>query len=293
MRSLTTDEIKFNKYIKIFGNYKTFKVEDFDKDEELKKLFNLYTFKSGELINGSIFNKRLEEYYKNSGKKKEAIFDTVGSVKKYKTIKKGKIVEVIEKTSNGFLIEELFKLANIKATNNSIKKTKKPSQIAMLIFDFKYKRLLPNYFRDFEIKRYQEFEDKLRNRKRKTLNEQIKETPFRRKKELFENGVLRAKIEEWHHYCIAINEAKAFIQKRYKSWSSKKHILFRELAEQFQVLNSCVYIKIAFENIARTYKALNKFQDYKIEKLMSLNLPNINDKKIAREIVNNLISPYK
>ncbi|PHS59113.1 MAG: hypothetical protein COB17_00855 [Sulfurimonas sp.] len=164
MRTITTDEVEFNKYIKKFGNYKTFKVEDFDKNEELKKLFNLYTLQSGELMRSDIFKKRLEEYYQGADTKQEDMFDTVGSVIKYKTMK-GQEVEYIEKTSNGFLIEELFKLTNIKATTKSSKKIKKPSQISMIIYDTKYGRLLPYYSHKDTLKRNQEFSDKTRGKK--------------------------------------------------------------------------------------------------------------------------------
>ena len=292
MRSITTDEIAFNNYIKRFGNYKTFKVDDFDKDEELQELFNLFTLQSNELMRSDIFRKRLDKYYENSNIKQKDMFDTVGSVKKYK-IKKGKKVEYIEKTSNGLLIEELFKLTNSKAISKSSKKIKKPSQISMIIYDTKYGRLLPYYSHKDTLKRNQEFSDKLRGKKRKTLDEEIKEKSISSKKQAFENGILRKKIEEWHYYCIAINEVKAFIQLRYKSWTLKRHARFKELAEEFQVLNSCVYMKKAFEDIADTYRALNKFQEYKIEKLLNFDLPNINTRKIAKEITNNLISPYK
>ncbi|PHS59114.1 MAG: hypothetical protein COB17_00860 [Sulfurimonas sp.] len=113
------------------------------------------------------------------------------------------------------------------------------------------------------------------------------------KKQTFENGILRKKIEEWHHYCIAINEVKAFIQLRYTSLTSNRWARFNELAEEFQVFNSCVYMKMAFEDISKNNLSLNKFQDYKIEKLLNFDLPSINTKKIAKEITNNLISPYK
>ena len=292
MRGLTTDEEKFNKYIKKFGNYKTFKVEDFDKDEELKKLFDLYIQQTNEFMKSSIFKKRLAAYYQNSDIKQEYIFDTVGSVKKYMIVK-GQKVEYIEKISNGFLIEKLFKLTNIKATTKSSQKIRKPSQISMIIYDTKYGRLLPTFLHRETSKRNQEYYKKLIIRKRQTLDEEIKETPLYQKKQSFENGILRKKIEEWHHYCIAINEVKAFIQIRYKSWTSKRWTLFKELAEQFQVLNTCEYTKNAFKDISNDFLALNKFQDYKIEKLLAFNLPNINTKKIAREIINHLISPYK
>ena len=50
---------------------------------------------------------------------------------------------------------------------------------------------------------------------------------------------------------------------------------------------------MAFEDISKNNLSLNKFQDYKIEKLLNFDLPSINTKKIAKEITNNLISPYK
>lgn len=107
-------------------------------------------------------------------------------------------------------------------------------------------------------------------------------------------------IKEWHQYCILVNEAKAFVYKRYPRWGkyekdekSKARKDFKKLTEQLQELSS-------FSNILPILEVLMETKSYyyidrllKAKKLLSYNLPNIDTLDIAKQITKNLTEPYK
>jgi len=126
------------------------------------------------------------------------------------------------------------------------------------------------------------------------------------KKELlqirYRNKKLKTKndIQEWHKYCIAVNDTKAFIYKKFPRWgkfdSQEKtdarkdlKILIEELKE-FSHLTMEILI---LEDILKTKSFSGVFQKLKAEKLLSYELPNIDTLEKARKITKSLTEPYK
>ena len=110
---------------------------------------------------------------------------------------------------------------------------------------------------------------------------------------------IKNSIEEWHQYCIAVNEAKAFIYKRYEKWEGfdkeERKEAFNELktlAQQLQEFSSCSVAFTTLEEIANSRTKLNTFRELKVQKLLGFNLPQIDTPAIARKITDNLLPPY-
>ena len=272
MRSITTDEAEFNDYIKLFGNYKKITIDDFDYDEEVKWLFDYYFVRldMSEYEDNKYspeygkFAKRLSLHFelKYQNEKQDMIDTRFNTPKQY-----NKNQTYYESISNGYSIQELFKIDKLT--------------LAMSIYDREdYYR--SDYIHPLERKHKERLINKFNPKK-------IREVDIGR----FNNRMTLQKIEEWHQYCLSINEAKVFIQKMYYTWNGKKHTEFKEFTKQFQILKSCVFMNMAFEDISKKHRSLNKFQEYKAEMLLYYKLPRIDTIKIAREITKNLISPYK
>lgn len=266
MRGKTTNEEEFNDYIKLFGNYKTFTVDDFDKDEEAKWLFDYWC---GNLDKSEYEDNKYSPQYGKFAKRLRIYFEQrqKGRDKRFDVDKQYPNGTFHESIYNGYSIQDLFKIDKLT--------------LAMSIYDRE------DYYREDYIHL---LEKKHQERLAKKFNpKKITEANIGQ----FNNTMILQKIKEWHQYCLSINDAKAFIQKMYYAWNGKKHTEFKEFTKQFQIFKSCVSMNIAFEDIVKKHRPLNKFQEYKAEKLLSYNLPRIDTIKIAREIVNNLISPYK
>ena len=111
---------------------------------------------------------------------------------------------------------------------------------------------------------------------------------------------IKNSIEEWHKYCISVNEAKAFIYKRYPRWS---HFEKKEKSEarqdlklqikQLKVFESLSMVISIIEDIMKTKSFSGIFTTLKAKKLLSYELPNIDTLEKARKITKSLTEPYK
>jgi len=87
------------------------------------------------------------------------------------------------------------------------------------------------------------------------------------------------KYNNWKEYCKFVDEAKYYIQTlhpNYKKLNKKEKLEFIELLSQTQFTKDIAELLDNYH--------LNKFKQAKIDKLISLNLPNITDSRTAQQI---------
>ncbi len=253
-RELEGIEKKFNKYIKVFDNYTTFSVSDFDKNEKVKQMLNYHI---------EATTKPKEETLNYVVKIIEILETMTLSItaEKYK----GKLL-------HGRFIMEKFSICDITT--------------AISIWDGSY---LGQGYNELIYIDTNYIEEKSKDDKNSRAMARSKAKKLK----------IKNSIEEWHQYCIAINQAKSFIYERYSNWSKldadTKKEKYKELyilSKQLQKFDNCKIYFSALEDISKNKIPLNKLKNLKAKKLLSLELPNITDIKIARKVATNLIYPY-
>lgn len=253
-RKLENIEKEFNEYIKVFDNFTTFSVSDFDKNEKIKDMMKYYieakTKPKEETINYIV---KIVEILET------LILDT--SNEKYK----GKLL-------HGRFMMEKFSIYDITT--------------AISIWDGAY--LGQGYNELFYIDTNY-IKEKARDNKNSRAMARSKAKKLK----------IKNSIEEWHQYCRAVNQAKSFINEKYPTWSkldaNQKKDKYKELytlSKQLQKFENCMIYFSALEDISKNKTPLNKLKNLKAKKLLSMELPNITDIKIARKVVDNLIFPY-
>jgi len=274
--TLSEEQMEFNDFLVIEANYKRFKAYEF-KDLKVKRLFDMYFFRlKNEEFSIVSFKKELEEYFNERYVNNPS--DAYNSIL---AIDKG------QRKNLG--IAELFKINSLS--------------LAMSIGCPEYYAFPTSRYTHNKL-RFREQEYRLKKQRRedysayRELKNTTKEDRLLKEEKALNRKVLKQNIEEWHLYCIAINQAEQFIKEKYKGWGSelskaerrKVNKKLEVISEQLKIFDNNIFNSMALHDIANTTKYT--FNSLKTAKLLSYNLPQIDTQAKAKAITEDLLPPY-
>lgn len=287
---LTKEQKEFNKYIITNGNYKAFTSTDFKKDKELQELFKIYSsiflchpstarFVDKDYV--ASFSEKLQQYYTDNYPIDEL------PINKTFHFKKKKEDERLKSMSNGHKIKELFKIDNLN--------------LAISIYSKEYEQLpIAKDLRKGIIREATQFQHKFQSTTYTEPNElkyDDDKTP-EYNKQTYNIRIIIQKVFDWHQYCLSMNQAEAFLIKRYPKWKDSKfqkanrvkiNKEINDIADQLQAFDNNIFNSMALKDISKTIKIM--VSKFKYEKLLTYNLPNV-DEIVAKKITYHLISPF-